>query len=148
MKTLITILIVTSFLQTTILPIDLVLLILICRSYIKSEKANLYLGFAFGLLVAHLNLTGLGFQSLIYLFSIEVTQMLSKLRLAGNPLLIVPICFVFLSLAALAGSYLYHNSSWEFTKIIFVSILSLPIFYMLKLWEERFIVRKEIKLRV
>lgn len=140
MKTLVIILIIATFLQTTILPIDLVLLILICRAYIKSEKANLYLGFAFGLLVSHLNLTSLGLQSLAYIAFVAATESLSKLRLAGNPLLIVPITLVFLSM-------LSYNTL-DFSKVIFTSILSLPILYLIRFWEERFIVRKEIKLRI
>src|SRR3989338_7884502 len=104
MKTLIIILILAAFLQTTILPIDLVLLILICRAYVVSEKANLYLAFSFGLLTSHLNLVNLGFQSLIYLIIVQATQILSKIRLAGNPLLIVPISLVFLFFNQFANS--------------------------------------------
>lgn len=140
MKTLIIILIITSFLQTTIIPIDLVLLILICRAYIKSDKANFYLAFAFGLLVGHLNLESPGLQSLIYLTFVAATQVLSKLRLAANPLLIVPISFIFLSLN--------QPGTWELSKILFNSFLSLPVFYLIRLWEERFIVQKDIKLKI
>ena len=81
MKTFVITLIIAAFLQTTILPIDLVLLILICRTYIKSEKSNLYLAFAFGLLNSHLNLNLLGLQSLVYLFFVQTTESLSKMRL-------------------------------------------------------------------
>lgn len=147
MKTLILILIISSFLQTTIIPIDLVLLILICRVYVRTDKANLYLGFAFGILVSHLNLTGLGFQSLVYLAIIAATGSLLNLRLAGNPLVVVPISFVFLSINQITNSVVNYQVL-ELPKIIFASILSLPILYLLRLWEERFIVRKEIKLRV
>lgn len=147
MKTLIIILIVASFLQTTILPIDLVLLVLICRAYIKQERSNLYLGLAFGILTAHLNLTSWGIQSLIYLFSVQATESLSKLRLAGNPLLIIPVALIFLFINQFANSLINHSSQ-DLSKIILASLLSLPIFYFLKLWEERFIVRKEIKLKV
>lgn len=140
MKTLIIILIIASFLQTTIVPIDLVLLILISRAYLKSDKSSLYLGFAFGLLIGHLNLTGLGITSLVYVLIIAATQVLSKLRLASNPLLIVPISFVFLSLDQLV--------TWDISRIIFSSLLSLPIFFLIRLWEERFIVQKEIKLKL
>lgn len=147
MKTLIIVLIVASFLQTAILPIDLVLLILICRAYIKSEKQNLFLGFAFGLLTAHLNLTGLGLTSLIYLFVIQATQMLSKIRLAGNPLLIVPISLVLLAFNQGVNALVNHQTL-ELTQVVFASLLSLPILFLLRLWEERFIVRKEIKLRI
>lgn len=147
MKTLIIILIIASFLQTTIIPIDLVLLILICRAYVRTDKDNLYLGFAFGLLTSHLGLTGLGFQSLIYLVSIQTTQILSKSGLAGNPLLIIPVSLVFLSLNQTVN-FLVNQQMLEFSNIIIASFLSLPAVYLIRVWEERFIVRKEIKLRV
>ncbi len=139
MKTLIIILIIAAFLQTTILPINLVLIILICRAYLKSDKANLYLGFVFGAFVAHLNLNNLGAGSLIYLSAVAIVQALSKLRLASNPLLIVPISFVFLSLV--------QPTAWELSKILISSLLALPVFYLIRFWEERFIVKREIKLR-
>lgn len=147
MKTLIIILIIAAFLQTTILPIDLVLLILICRAYIVNEKNNLYLSFAFGLLISHLNLTNVGFQSLIYLITVQATRILSRFRLAGNSLFIVPVSLVFLSLSQVVNSVVNHTTL-DFSKIIIASFLSLPILYLIRLWEERFIVRKEIKLKV
>ncbi|MCL4366307.1 hypothetical protein M1437_03710 [Patescibacteria group bacterium] len=147
MKTLIIILIIASFIQTTILPINLVLIVLICRAYIKSETNNLYLAFAFGLVTSHLNLTILGLQSLIYLVAVWVTHLLSKLRLAGNPLLIMPICLVFLSLNQIINVGINYIVL-DFPKLIFQAVLSLPILYLVRLWEERFIVRKEIKLKI
>jgi len=147
MKTLIIILIIASFIQTTILPLDLVLLILICRSYIKSDRANLYLAFFFGIFTSHLNLSSIGFQSLIYLILVEATEILSKLRLAGNPLLIVPLSFFFMIFNQFTNSILSRNT-FEFSKVILASLLSLPILFLLKLWEERFIIRKEIKLKM
>lgn len=147
MKTLIIILILAAFLQTTILPIDLVLIILICRSYIKSDKTNLYLAFAFGILASLLSLNTLGFQSLVYLVIVAATHLLSKWRLAGNPLLIIPVTFIFLSLNQAINLFL-NSQSFDFTQIIFASFLSLPALYLLRLWEERFIVQKEIKLKI
>lgn len=147
MKTLIIILILASFLQTTVIPIDLVLLILICRAYIKTDKSNLYLSFVFGLLVSHLNLTSLGLQSIIYLASVQATQVLSRLSLAGNSLLIIPVSLVFFSLNQITG-FLIGHQTMELSKVIFASFLSLPILYLIKFWEERFIVRKEIKLKL
>ena len=147
MKTIIIILVIAAFLQTTILPAELVLLILICRAYIKSDSANLYLGFAFGLLVSHLSLGSLGIQSIIYLFAVQATQVLSRIRLASNPLLIVPVSLVFLSLNQAANLAVSHQAL-ELSKIFFMSLLSLPILYGLKVWEERFIVREEIKLKI
>lgn len=147
MKTLIITLIITSFLQTTILPLDLVLIILICRSYIKDDKANLYLAFALGLLTSHLTLMPLGLNSLIYLMLIQITQILAKSRLAGNLLLIVPITFILLSINDVLSSFLIKNLFFSIETFL-ESILSLPIVYLVRLWEERFIVKREIKLKV
>jgi len=73
--------------------------------------------------------------------------MLSKIRLAGNPLLIVPITLVFLSLNRIINSLLSHTT-WEFSGVILTAFLSLPTLYLIRFWEERFIVRKGIKLKI
>lgn len=147
MKTLISILIIAAILEATILSYDLVLIILICRSFIKAGKANLYLAFAFGLLNAHLTLTPLGLQSILFLVLIQITQILSRSRLSNSSLFIIPICLVLLSLSTLL-TVLIHAKIFQFTHIIFESILSLPIFYLVRFWEERYIVRKEIRLKI
>lgn len=148
MKTLIAILILVSFLQSTIIPLDLVLIILICRSYIDSDKSNLILAFSFGLLNAHLNLTTLGLTSLVYLVFVAATESLSKSRLAGNLLLIVPLSLFLMSINQAVPSIVSHQSIRLFPKVLFEALLSLPILYLVKSWEERFIVKKGIKLRV
>ena len=148
MKTLILVLIICSFIQSTILPIDLVLIILICRSYIVSDKINLILAFSFGLLNAHLNLTTLGLTSLIYLLLVAITESLSRSRLAGNSLIIIPLCLFLMSINQILPSIFTHQSVVLFPKILFEALLSLPILYLIKAWEERFIVRQGIKLRV
>lgn len=138
MKTLIIILIIVSLFQYTILPINLVLIILICRSYLIPDKTNLFLAFSFGLLDSHLNLTTLGLTSLTYLIVVAIVEGLSKSRLAGNSLLIVPLTF----------GLLLGSQSPELPKIFLESLISLPVFYLVKSWEERFIVKRDIKLRV
>ncbi len=147
MKTLIVILIIASFLQTTILPIDLVLLILICRAYIKSDKSNLYLAFAFGLFLSFLSLANFGLESVIFLVVIQATQMLSKSRLAGNPLLVIPVSLFFLTLNQLIN-FPFNFQTLHFLKLFLEAILALPMLYLVRLWEERFVVQKGIKLKV
>lgn len=146
MKTLTAILVIASFLQATILPINLVLIILICRAYIKADKANLILAFAAGLLVSHLSLSPLGFQSVIFLILIQITLVLSKSQVASHPLFIIPLTFILLTLNDLA---LFRVINFIFLPSrVLESLLSLPIFYLIRLWEERFIVKKDIKLRL
>ncbi len=150
MKTLIISLIIASFLQTTILPIDLVLLVLICRAYIKSNKSNLYLAFAFGLFLSFLNLANFGLESIIFLIIIQATQMMSRSRLAGNPLLIIPVSLFFLVINQFINQVINAPVNFQifpFIKLLLESFLSLPALYIVRLWEERFVVQKGIKLK-
>lgn len=148
MKTLIVILILVSFLQVTIIPLDLVLIILICRSFLKISKSNLYLAFIFGLLISHLRLVNLGFDSLIYLLAVQITQVLSKFRLAGNSLLIIPLTFVLLTLSQFINFLFLHEGLSLFPKVLIEAGFSLPILYVLRIWEERFIIQRGIKLKI
>lgn len=148
MKILIVVLIICSFLQSTIIPVDLNLIILICRSYTRSDKSNLFLAFAFGLLNSYLNLNLLGLQSLIYLVLVSFTQTLSKSRLAGNLLLIMPLVLFSSAVNQVTLSIAGNYSIELFPKIFLESFISLPSLYLIRLWEERFIVKREIKLRV
>ncbi len=148
MKTLIAVLIILSFIQAAIIPINLVLIVLICRSYLKADKANLYLAFGFGLLDAHLNLTALGLSPLVYLLMIQITQSLSKSPLTGNSFLIIPISFVLFFAKDQLTFFFTAQIPSPISKALIESLLSLPVLYLLRLWEERFIVRKEIKLKI
>ena len=147
MKTLAIILVLASFIQATILPYDLVLVILICRSFIKVSKSNLYLAFAFGLLNAHLTLTSLGVKPLLFLITVQLAQIMSKSRLSNTPIFIIPISLVLLSLNAVLMQ-IFFEGQFIMSQILIESILSLPIFYFVRFWEERFIVRKDIRLKV
>lgn len=130
MKTLIFILITTSFLQATIIPIDLVLIILICRAYLQIDRTNLFLAFAFGLFHSQFNLSLFGLTSIFYLTVVALTQILAKSRLAGNPAVIVPLSFIFLLLNQIV------NSSQVFPVSLIGSVLSLPVFFLIRFWEE------------
>lgn len=147
MKTLIVILIILSFVESSVLPLDLVLIVLICRGYIRSDKSNLWLAFSFGLVKSYLSLTTMGINSLIYISLVALIQSLSKSRLAGNSTLIIPLSFILLFINQLVYLLIFHEHFLT-SKMILESVLSLPILALVKFWEERFVVRKEIKLKV
>lgn len=148
MKTLIVILIILSFLQAIVLSVNLVLIILISRSHIKNDKYNFYLVFGFGLLISHLSLTPLGLYSLVFLLLSLFTNMLSKTNLTVNSLSIMPIVFLSLLVNDLITGWIVRGPFTFNPQIFFEAFLSLPVFYLVRFWEERYIVRKEIKLRV
>ena len=147
MKTIILLLILAAFLQSSIVPLNLVLIILICRAYIRPEKENLILAFALGLLTAHLSLSNLGIQSLVFLILIYLAQIFSKTRFSSHSLLIMPLSFILLSLYSLIDSITIGRSVRIFPGSLPESIVALVVFYLIRLWEERFIVQKEIKLK-
>lgn len=147
MKTFIVVLIVTAFIEATIFPFDLVLIILICRSFLKSSKSNLYLAFGFGLLISHLTLTPLGLQSIVFLILISITESLSQSRLSQNAYLVIFICFVAIAVNQIVLS-LFTHQALEIIPRIYEAFFALPIFYLIRFWEERFVVRKEIRLRI
>lgn len=148
MKTLIAILTILSFLQTTIIPLDLVLIILICRAYLKNEESNLYLAFGFGLLISFLQLTPLGLLSIIYLTIIQFTQLSTRFPLIRRSFLIVPLSLALLSLNQFANYIFFHQSLQLFPRVAIEAFLAWPILFLIKLWEERFVVRKEVKLKI
>ena len=148
MKTLIIILILCAFLQTTILPIDLVLPALIFRSYIVSDKSNLYLAFFFGLLVAHLSGTNLGVQSLIYLLIVELIRVISRIPALNTILTIIPITFLALTFNSVVLAIFNGSSIQLWPEILLESVAALPVYLLIRFWEERFVVRPEIKLKI
>lgn len=147
MKTFIFVLIAVAFIESTFLPLDLVLITLICRSFLKADKANLYLAFGFGLVVSHLKLLPLGLQSILFLALVQITGNLSKSRLSSNAFLIIPICFVAILINQIMVA-IFTYQPLELLPKIYGAFLSLPVFYLIRFWEERFVVRKEIRLRV
>lgn len=146
MKTLIVVLILLSFLQATLIPLDLVLIFLILRSYIVPEKENLYLGFSFGLFISFLQNSPLGVYSLIFILILQIVQVIKSFPLI-NPWVIFPILFISLVAYSVLIALFFHQTI-SFTKILIEIIVALPIYILISFWEERFIVKKEIKLRV
>jgi cell shape-determining protein MreD len=111
------------------------------------EKENLYLAFFVGLLLSHLTSTPLGFYSLMFLSFVQITHLFSKSRFFGNFWSVVPLTLVILSVNALISSYIFHQSLQIWPKVVLESVFSLPLFIVIKFWEERFIV-KDLRLKI
>jgi len=147
MKFLLVLLIFLSFLQGAFSSLELVILILISRSFIVEERTNYYWAFFLGLLLSLLLNQPLGILSLIYLVAIKITYIIKRTSISGHWLVILPISLI-LVLAIELASVVIFKSSFSIWSIIFQSLLSLPIYLILRVWEERFIPKKEIRLKV
>jgi hypothetical protein len=145
------ILIFISFLQGALLPFDLMLLILTVRSFVVDEKLNYWLAFGFGLLLSLLLGFPLGSLSLIYLLATAVVYSVKRTEFASNWLIVVPLVVILLIVDSLLQNLLMSSG---FTSGISVSVLLaevflvLPIYFLIRFWEERFIPKKDIRLKV
>lgn len=148
MKTLIVVLILLSFLQATLIPFDLVLIFLILRAYEISGKENLYLAFGFGLLVSYLENSPLGVYSLIYLGLILTTQFYKKTPISSSLLFGLPLIVMILSINLSLTSLLFSSSIQLFPRVLYETLIAIPVYFILKNWEERFVLKNEVKLRV
>lgn len=148
MKALILILILLAFLQSTLVPLSLCLIVIILRSYIRPQTSNFILAFGIGLLVSFLDYQTLGINSLIYLTAVFLTDLLSRTPLSRNILAVFPLIFIELGLIMLLNSFLFQQTPEIFPRLIIETLVSLPIYIILRFWEERFIVKHDIKLKI
>lgn len=148
MRPLILILVIAAFLQTTILPIDLVLMILVLRTYIVREKEDLYLAFGMGLLISHLNNMPLGAQSIIYLVLVVLSQIVSRLPISASIFTVIPLVLFTSSINIVIGALISGSSIQIFPQLIINAIVAIPLYILIRFWEERFVVKPEIKLKI
>lgn len=147
MNLLIAVLLLISFLESTILPFDLILIILIARSFIVTERSNYFLAFFFGILVSLLLGYPLGLLSLIYLFAVVMAHIIKTTDLAVYWIIILPLTFLLLSFEQFILQIL-NISNFNFSSLMIPIIIILPIYFLVRFWEERFVVAKDIKLKM
>ncbi len=147
MKYLVILLILLTFLQTTVLPVNIVLLVVLCRSFLVDDKQNFYLAFGFGVLISLLTNQPIGVLSLIFLSLVGLVYILKS-----SPILTTFIS-VFVSVTFLMAlfkllDYLIYKQPFSWMNFLAVVILIPPVYILLQLWEERFIVKTGIKLKL
>ncbi|MBI4037233.1 hypothetical protein HY385_02320 [Candidatus Daviesbacteria bacterium] len=147
MIALLIVLTLVSFLQATFWPINLVLIILISRAFVTSDKITLWLSFGFGLLLALLSGYPLGSLSLIYLLIIVLVRLVRNTHLASHWLIILPLSWIMLLLDQFLQS-LILGTGFRFLSSLLPLIFVLPIYLAVRFWEERFIPRPAIKLKI
>jgi len=147
MKLFIFILILACFLQGAFLPLNIALILLISRSLIAVERSNLYLAFIAGILLGLLTSLNIGFYALIFIVMVELTHLLRKSPLSANILTVVPLTFLFLLALSLLEQFIF-GSAVQTSLLLIQAVLSLPIFLLVRFWEERFIIAAPLKLKV
>lgn len=136
-----------SFLQGAFIPLNLVLVFLIIRSFIVDDRENLWLAFGFGLLLSLLLNYPLGSLSILYVIVTELVKLIKKTHLASFWLAILPLSFLALLFNRLI-IWVLGGGSFNFWWVVLEVSLVLPAYFVVRLWEERFVTRKDIRLKV
>lgn len=140
-------LILLALVQSSLLPVNLCLLFIIAKSFAKYGKENYYLGLLAGITLGILTTANLGFWALIFLMVVYTTHLVRKLPITANFLTILPVSFGIILIVTLVESFFLSQkiNNWM---IIIEPVLTLPLFILIKIWEERFVVRDDIKLKI
>lgn len=147
MLTLIIGLIILSFLEATWLKFSLVILVLIIRSFISPQRSNYYLAFGFGLLLGSLTHQTLGVLSLFFLILVKIIHLIRTSQFVSYWLFILPLTLGLLLLFYFLEMLIF-KSNVSLSIILIQMILVLPIYILVRFWEERFVPQKEIRLKV
>jgi hypothetical protein len=147
MKFFIIFLILAALIQSSFLSINLCLVILICRSLIVDEPLNYWAGFFIGIFLGLLQGQNIGFWPLIFLLMIKIASVLKSLPFSSNIFTVLPISLVLLSLTTGIENIFLHQMI-DFKKVIIETLISFPIYLIFRFWEERFVVKNDIKLKI
>lgn len=136
-----------SFLQGALVPLNLVLIFLIVRTFIVDDRENLWLAFGFGLLLSVLLGYPLGTLSLLYIVAVVPVQLIKRTHLASYWLAIIPLSFLVLLFDRLIV-WVTTGTSFNLWWVAGEVALIVPSYFIVRLWEERFVARKDIRLKV
>ncbi len=140
MKTYFLIFTLACFIQSSFLPINLCLSLLVARSYVVDDNLNYILAFYIGILLGILNPINLGAWALGFLI-------LVKLPFSQNILTILPVCFLLILGVTFVESWILQ-SSINYWKIFVEFILIIPFYAIFHFWEDLFVMSPGIKLKI
>lgn len=147
MKTFLLFLTLFAFLQSAFLPVNLVLVILIARGLIIDDRENLILAFFGGLILSFLTQVNMGYYPLLFILIVKFASLIRKLPVSFNLLVVFISGGLLLSLAALINSWVIGETLSIYRHFI-EAILVIPAYFLIRNWEDRFIVKSHMKLRV
>jgi len=147
MKFFILILIISIFLQTSFVPVNLALILLLSRAYVVDEKMNLYLAFISGIMLGILSSQNIGFWPLIFLVVVKIVGLMRRLPISANFLTILPVSFLLIGLVDLAKSFIL-NQTFNWNLFLVEVIVTLPIYILVSFLEDRFVPKADIKLKI
>ena len=136
-----------TFLQGTIIPLNVILVVILARSFVVTDKENYWIAFSFGLLLALLLGYSLGSLSLVYLMIVTVIYLIKRANFASHWLAVLPLSIVILAFFHLMEGLLI-KSVLQWNYLMIESLLILPAYLLIGFWEERFVPKSDIRLKI
>jgi hypothetical protein len=143
LKTIIAILIFLGLVQASVWPLHFGLILILTRSFIRQDSSNLILAFGFGIFYSFLNQLPLGLTSLVFITLVELIYLWSKTTFSHNLWTIIPVVGMLLAVADLTAGI-----PFSLPKILIEMALTLPLYLAVRFWEERFIVKRDTRLKI
>lgn len=136
-----------AFVQAALLPVNLVLIILLTKSLISADIEDLYLAFGLGLLLALLLGQPLGLLSLLYISLVTMGRLTRKTRFASYWAAVCLLVGLLVILDHLLEGILF-SQSFNVQVLMGELILVVPVYFIVRVLDERFVPQKEIRLKI
>jgi len=140
-----------TFFQGALLPVNLVLMVILVKSFVTNSPSNYWLAFLFGLLVSLLSGYPLGLVSILYLIFVAVVYIVKQVEFSSHWLLTFALIFILLTANRIVLD-LFTGASFgsgvNSGVMLAEAVLILPVLFLVRLWEERFIPPSAIRLKV
>lgn len=147
MRLFIVILILSAFVQSAFLPINLCLILIISRSFIKDTKSNLIAAFLVGILLSLLTSTNIGFWAVTFLVVCKVIQLIKNIPQVNSSKLFLVFAFLIISAVSFLAQ-IFTGEPFSIINVIIESAVCLPVYILIRFWEERFMPNTDIRLKI
>jgi hypothetical protein len=135
------------FMQTTFLPINLALVLIIARSLLVEDRRNYIIAVIGGVILGLLASQNIGVWALVFLIITKAIFLVKKLPVSAGWIFIFPVSGVIIILASLLEGKLL-NQNLNTVKIVIEVFMTVPIYILMKYTLERFGATSEIKLKL
>ncbi len=137
-------LILLSFIQSSLLRIDLLAIVLLSRSLLVEDNTNYYLAFGLGLLVSFLQNMDLGLLSIFYLILVKLTYLIKRVPFSTKWFFILPLALLLTLVQQLLFLIMGTSIDWMSLSIQTLSVI--VIYPLIKIWVERIEVKSKSSL--
>lgn len=136
MKLSFLLLILVSFIQTVLIPLNLVLILLVTQTFFTSSKANYHVALIIGILVGVLSSTNIGFYPILFISCVFLVNLSKHLPFSSGIKIFIPVMFISLILSYGFEIFVLRQTE-TVQKVALETLISIPVYMVMRLWGER-----------